>query len=184
MKSRSRHGGGRVGSGFVLLAVALTALLLSPLAVAQRMAGSGPAQGHGNASGPHHFNGGTGNVSSAHPRGPVRPMGVHPRHGPGWQGGRWFHGRHHGNFGWWWLAGGVWYWYPGPVYPYAGYPYPVYPYGYGPMAVANPAPDLQPAPTWYYCEDSGAYYPDVTTCPGGWTEIPAVPDQGPPIPQE
>lgn len=35
-----------------------------------------------------------------------------------WRGGRWEHSRHDGRLGWWWLAGGLWYFYPEPVYPY------------------------------------------------------------------
>jgi hypothetical protein len=181
MKSRSRKGGGRWSSGLVLLAVASTALLLSPTAAAQRMAGSGHAQ-HGNAQGSHSFNRGGGNVSGMHPfnRGFANVPGVRPRHGPGFQGGRWFHGHHHGHPGWWWSAGGLWYWYPAaPVYAY-GYG----PYGYAPSQMAAPLPDLPPQQSWFYCEGSGAYYPAVTDCPGGWTEIPAVPEQAMPVPQQ
>ena len=35
-----------------------------------------------------------------------------------WRGGRWNHSTHGGRFGWWWVAGGIWYFYPAPVYPY------------------------------------------------------------------
>jgi len=35
-----------------------------------------------------------------------------------WQGGHWVHDRHAGRLGWWWVVGGVWYFYPAPVYPY------------------------------------------------------------------
>src|ERR1700693_2583337 len=24
---------------------------------------------------------------------------------------------------------------------------------------------------WYYCPDSGGYYPDVQTCPSGWLQV-------------
>jgi Ni/Co efflux regulator RcnB len=36
-----------------------------------------------------------------------------------------------------------------------------------------------PAPTWYYCASSRAYYPNVTQCPEGWQAVPATPP-GPP----
>src|SRR5262245_53306214 len=38
-----------------------------------------------------------------------------------WRHGHWWHGNHHGRIGWWWFAGGLWYWYPEPVYPYPTY---------------------------------------------------------------
>ena len=186
MRSRSRHGGGRVSFGLSLLVVALAALLLSPSAVAQRTAGwghgGGHGGGHGNAQGSHPSNRGGGNVSGMHPfnRGFANVPGVRPHHGSGFQGGRWFHGHHHGHPGWWWSAGGLWYWYPAaPVYAY-GYE----PYGYAPIPMAAPQPDLPPQQSWFYCQDSGAYYPAVTECPGGWTEIPALPEQSMPVPQQ
>lgn len=38
-----------------------------------------------------------------------------------WTHGGWRHTRWHGRFGWWWVAGGSWYFYDSPVYPYPGY---------------------------------------------------------------
>jgi hypothetical protein len=35
-----------------------------------------------------------------------------------WRGGHWAHERHDGRFGWWWVAGDDWFFYPDPVYPY------------------------------------------------------------------
>ena len=35
-----------------------------------------------------------------------------------WRGGHWAHERHGGRFGWWWVAGDDWFFYPDPVYPY------------------------------------------------------------------
>ena len=35
-----------------------------------------------------------------------------------WRTGHWFHGPHSGRMGWWWIAGGTYYFYPTPVYPY------------------------------------------------------------------
>ncbi len=37
---------------------------------------------------------------------------------PVWRAGHWYHGYYGGRFGWWWMVGGVYYWYPQPVYPY------------------------------------------------------------------
>ena len=75
-----------------------------------------------------------------------------------WRGGRWFHGRHEGHEGWWWVVAGLWYFYPRPVYPY-------------------PDPYTPPTATqyWYYCPPARAYYPYVQSCPGGWRLVPATP---------
>lgn len=93
-----------------------------------------------------------------------------------WQSGYWHHGPHLGRLGWWWVAGGLWYFYPQPVYPYPDpyvppvvvvprqAPVPVEP------AVVAPAPQY-----WYYCDESKAYYPYVATCRGGWRQVPATP---------
>jgi len=35
-----------------------------------------------------------------------------------WRAGHWHRGKHAGRIGWWWIAGGAWYYYPAPVYPY------------------------------------------------------------------
>jgi hypothetical protein len=91
-----------------------------------------------------------------------------------WRGGRWYHATHGGRFGWWWVAGGMWYFYPAPVYPY---PNPYEP----PVAVIVPQTPAQPAPppppqNWYYCESSKAYDPYTPSCPGGWRAVPAVPN--------
>jgi hypothetical protein len=96
------------------------------------------------------------------------------RHLPVWRGGDWHHGRHDGRLGWWWVAGGAWYFYPQPVYPY--------PDPYVPSVVVvqpNPQSDTPavppPAQSWYYCEASKGYYPYVSTCPAGWKTVPATP---------
>jgi len=93
-----------------------------------------------------------------------------------WSGGHWERRYHDGRYGWWWLAGGFWYWYPTPVYPY---PDPYAP----PVVTVVPQPAPQPvlpaapppAQYWYYCDASGAYYPYVPTCPSGWRAVPANP---------
>jgi len=87
-----------------------------------------------------------------------------------WRGGRWAHEEHDRRFGWWWVAGDSWYFYPAPVYPY---PDPYEP----PVTVAaapSAAPPAAPVPnSWYYCEGAKGYYPYVQTCPGGWKKVPA-----------
>ncbi len=81
-----------------------------------------------------------------------------------WRGGRWYHGRHDGRMGWWWLVGGLWYFYPYPVYPY--------PDPYQPPAVSLPPTSLG---YWYYCADPAGYYPYVVECYGNWMQVPAAP---------
>lgn len=88
-----------------------------------------------------------------------------------WIGGRWNHGWHNGRYGWWWFAGGAWYFYDAPVYPYPAYvsDYYVddegdYGPGYGP-----------PNQYWYYCSSPPGYYPYVRTCATPWQPVPAGP---------
>jgi hypothetical protein len=85
-----------------------------------------------------------------------------------WRGGRWQHARHGGRLGWWWVVGGVWYFYPAPVYPYPN------PYEPPPAVVVAPPADAPPPPTqfWYY-------YPYAPSCAGGWRQVPATP----PVPE-
>lgn len=108
----------------------------------------------------------------------------HNNHFEVWRGGRWHHGRHDGRLGWWWVAAGMWYFYPQPVYPYPD-PYipPVVIVQPAPVVVPAPAPAPQPAApaasppaqNWYYCEASKSYYPYVSSCPAGWKTVPATP---------
>jgi len=87
-----------------------------------------------------------------------------------WRGGHWFHGPHGGRMGWWWIAGGTYYFYPAPVYPY--------PSPWEPPAVelVSPPTDAPPPATqfWYFCRASNKYYPYVAACPGGWEQVPAT----------
>ena len=102
-----------------------------------------------------------------------------------WRGGNWHHGRHEGRDGWWWIVGGIWYFYPVPVYPY---PDPFTP----PAVIINQQPQTSEPPVtaevppqpqyWYYCDSRKAYYPYVSTCPESWRAVPAeppVPSQAP-----
>ena len=51
-----------------------------------------------------------------------------------WHRGHWHHGSHHSRFGWWWVIGPRWYFYPQPTYPYP------------PEIVVIPAPSPVPVP--------------------------------------
>jgi hypothetical protein len=93
-----------------------------------------------------------------------------------WREGHWEHRYHDGRYGWWWFAGGLWYSYPTPVYPYPD-PY-VPPAVVAPPAVPAPpvVAEAPPAPQyWYYCDAAGGYYPYVPVCPSGWSAVPATP---------
>jgi len=91
-----------------------------------------------------------------------------------WRTGNWWRGWHEGRQGWWWIVGGVWYWYPAPVYPY--------PDPYRPPMVA-----AAPGQFWYYCQNPAGYYPYVPNCLMPWQAVPVAPQPPqpppPPMPQ-
>lgn len=119
----------------------------------------------------------------SHPSFHGGPPGGHPGHAPhfafahrdfghftpfersSWIGGRWNHGWHNGRFGWWWFAGGAWYFYGAPIYPYPGYVSDDY----------VDADDSAPGQTWYYCQSPPGYYPYVQSCRIPWQPVPASP---------
>jgi hypothetical protein len=88
-----------------------------------------------------------------------------------WRGGHWRHTSWGGRYGWWWYAGGAWYFYDQPAYPY---PQAVGTVTYEePMAAGQPAPVVvQPPPTFrYYCANPAGYYPQVPTCNGPFQRV-------------
>jgi hypothetical protein len=117
-----------------------------------------------------------------------------------WTGGAWLNEWHGGRFGWWWVADGVWYWYPEPAYPYPTYvsepvvvvqppppayapppvavvqppPPPAYEPPPAPVVVQAPPPQegAPPAQSWYYCDNPQGYYPYVQACASGWRPVP------------
>ena len=111
-----------------------------------------------------------------------------------WRGGRWHHGRHEGQLGWWWIAGGIWYFYPNRIAEIPDpYTPPVVVIEQQPPVVVSPqapvvvAPQTtapaQPQPAtqlWYYCASSKSYYPYVPSCPEGWKPVPAQPSPAAP----
>ncbi|MHB8622775.1 MAG: hypothetical protein ACYC9J_03785 [Sulfuricaulis sp.] len=95
-----------------------------------------------------------------------------------WRGGHWDHDYHDGRLGWWWIVGGLWYFYPQWV---SGYPDPYTP---PPTVIVQPAAPVEqsaPPPTqyWYYCDAAKAYYPYVQSCARGWRMVPASPAGAP-----
>ena len=122
----------RVGK---LAAAWLTALMLPGAALAQTYARSGPPPGYGAHFAP----------------GPVSRLAPHAL--AAWRAGYWWHGWRGGRVGWWWCAGGFWYWYPSPIYPYPSY-VPADVVGGG-----RPAPGV-----WWFCDSPPGYYPYVRGC--------------------
>jgi hypothetical protein len=88
-----------------------------------------------------------------------------------WRGGRWDHSWHDGRFAWWWIAGGGWYNYPQPIYPFPTYVPPT-----TVIHQALPAPHgLPPSQFWYFCDNPQGYFPYVAACNGRWREVGAAP---------
>jgi hypothetical protein len=88
-----------------------------------------------------------------------------------WEGGQWQHGWHDDRLAWWWVAGGVWYFYAQPTYPYPTYVPPA-------VIVQQPPPiptGLPPAQFWYYCDNPAGYFPYVAACNGPWRQVTATP---------
>ena len=106
----------------------------------------------------------------------------HERERAIWRGGVWRHEKYMGRYGWWWITGGMLYFYAEPVYPYPlVVPDVVYEL---PVDDQPPQEYTQQPPEdpnyWYYCEDPKGYYPYITECPGGWMTVvpqPAAPGQ-------
>jgi len=118
--------------------------------------------------------------------GPYPIHRFHERHYEVWRGGSWFHGNYGGRLGWYWVVGGIYYFYPRPIYPYPD------PYMPGVLVTPNSGPMAPPPPSqpptpmlqgqnlpsvWYFCESSKGYYPYVSECPSGWKTVPASPPQ-------
>jgi len=137
-----------------ILLIAFISLLTAISAYAQ----GGHSQGHASSNSGRH----TGGLSLGHAGGHVEG---HPNgHGKGWGRG--------------WLGP----MFIGTVILYdAVYPYPYYS---DPVPFdATPAPDYLPDASlsttqyWYFCPDSNAYYPYVSSCTSGWQAVPTIPPQ-------
>ncbi len=131
----------------VVLVLATVAIIAAPAFAQHHGPGHGPRGHDGHVAGPgwrdhdiHHF---------------------HDHDFARWRGGAWHHGWHGGRLGWWWVVGGVWYFYPAPVYPY---PNPYEP----PIGTPPPPPQV-----YYYCDDPPGYYPYVPQCRVPWRTMPA-----------
>lgn len=98
-----------------------------------------------------------------------------PRDRALWRRGAWHREFHDGRYGWWWFAGGAWYFYAQPVYPY---PVVVSQVVYGEPEAAAPVVEaapvvLAPAPRFrYYCDNPAGYYPAVADCPTAFRKVP------------
>jgi len=87
-----------------------------------------------------------------------------------WVGGHWHHEWHDGRFGWWWFAGGTWYFYDAPVYPY--------PTVVSEVVYAEPV-TAPGAPTYYWCDNPRGYYPYVQSCAIPWRPVAVAPAPAP-----
>jgi hypothetical protein len=96
-----------------------------------------------------------------------------------WLGGHWRHEWHEGRFGWWWFAGGVWYFYDAPVYPYPNVVSEVT--IVEPMAVPPPSQSAT-TPMYYYCDNPAGYYPYVASCSVPFRPVPVTPPAAPSVP--
>jgi hypothetical protein len=108
-----------------------------------------------------------------------------------WRAGGWRHQEYMGRYGYWWVVGGVWYFYDTPVYPYplvvpeimfnapvqVQQVVPVVPtVPVREVVVQQPAPSFRPqiqVQNWYFCENPRGYSPYVSSCPSGWQTVPA-----------
>ena len=156
----------------------LCCLLAAAAALAMLAASPAEAQQH-----PGDFHGGQGHYEGRAEHGyRDRHPGHFAEHDWGvWRGGAWRHEWHDGRFGWWWLVGPDWYYYPEPLYPYPN-PY-VPPTVEAAPAVAGEGPP--PAQYWYYCDNPPGYYPYVATCQTQWRPVPATPQApGPQAPSQ
>lgn len=98
-----------------------------------------------------------------------------------WRGGHWNNTCFGGRCGWWWPAGGMWYYYSAPVYPYplmvSDYTYYAEPAMAAPVAPAPAPMTVAPAPKrYFYCDDPAGYYPTVASCPSGFREAAPPPE--------
>ena len=105
-----------------------------------------------------------------------------------WRGGVWRHEWHNGRSGWWWMVGGVWYFYDRPFYPYplivsgTAFADPIVTMPPAPTVVAPGAPIvIQQAapppqiPMWYYCDSPAGYFPYIPNCDRPFRPVPAMP---------
>jgi hypothetical protein len=147
----------------LIVAAACAALTLPGVALAQP-GGHGGSTGHGGVGHGGMSRGGPpGGFGGHFAAGPVGHFGA--RDLATWRAGYWWHGWRGGRVGWWWFAGGFWYWFAAPVYPYPGYVPDDY------VGGGYPAPG---AVAWW-CDDPPGYYPYVRGC---WRWRPAPPTYG------
>ena len=159
----------------MLIVAAAFAALAAPAAALAQPGG----RDHGDASHGGMARGGVGHIGIGRGGPPPGGFGGHLAPGPvghfgardlaTWRAGYWWHGWRGGRVGWWWFAGGFWYWFAAPVYPYPGYVSDYY------VGGGNPAPG---AVAWW-CDDPPGYYPYVQGC---WRWRPAPPSYAPGYP--
>ncbi len=85
-----------------------------------------------------------------------------------WERGEWRNSWYRGRYAWWWVVDSKRFFYPAPTYPYPRYVGPEYQYEYYDG-------NGTPARFYYFCRDSGRYYPSVRHCHDVWKIVPLAP---------
>lgn len=113
-----------------------------------------------------------------------------------WHNGTWRHETFQGRLGWWYVAGGMWYFYEQPIYLNGVLSFPLVvaslafeapevPVIERPVIVQQ-QPQWAPQQTqfWYYCQTSNppGYSPYISACPAGWVKVPTQITAPPPPP--
>lgn len=146
-----------------LRALMLPAALVAAFAFAAPAFAQGHAGGHGGVGhgGGGHAVGRPGGAIGGRPGGammrPAHPFTMGDYNA--WRSGGWHHEMHDGRLGWWWVTGGLWYFYPEPIYPY--------PSPYVPPVTVEPTGNM-----WYWCPAPAGYYPYVPQCSVPWQPVP------------
>jgi hypothetical protein len=153
--------------------IALLVVLAMPARPARAQQQGGDSHGHGSQG---HDNHGHENQGHDYHGSDFHGRDFHhftPYERQTWSGGHWEHGWHDNRFAWWWAAGGGWYSYPAPIYPFPTY--------VPPAVVVQQPPQvptlLPPSQFWYHCDNPPGYYPYVAVCNGPWREMAAGPPQ-------
>ena len=100
-----------------------------------------------------------------------------------WHGGSWRHETYQGRLGWWWVAGGMWYFFA--ERPIEAIPIIVPETAFeAPVAIVQRHQVLNIRPQTqqfrYWCDDPAGYSPGIASCPSGWKTVPAQAAPPPP----
>ncbi|MCX6786627.1 MAG: hypothetical protein NTU85_02320 [Candidatus Kaiserbacteria bacterium] len=98
-----------------------------------------------------------------------------------WHSGSWRHDHYRGMYGWWWVVGGMWYFYPSPIYPYPQVipevvfeapPVVVVESPVMAVPIERPLLVVQPQQQFsYWCDNPEGYAPYVEKCNSEWRRV-------------